>query len=245
MADTERHMRERGLCYAILFGRFAWYGGLGWRWCGERRRMLNTAWVVPAASGPTETAATEATDGDVPFLAGVYEARYRGHFGAVVRSREYWRRWSLRRPWDGRYVVVREGGRRIGYFHFGSGVDEMGWPPGDLQAAERVLRAASAWGFASRQEEVLFWVRESDGEALTALGHAFDDARQVFVDAMGRQTSDGDPAGMVERMWERDSGLMVKWLSKGPGVLRGVNSTQALTEAMAEHDWAMFDGDMA
>lgn len=238
MADTERHLRERGLCYAVLFGRFSFYtGSLGWRWCGEREPTLSTVRLLPPTQLATAISVADATPNDVPFLARCYEARYRGRFGPVIRSPEYWRRWSLQRPWEGRYLVVREGRKPIGYFHAGGGVDEIAWIPG---AAEQVLTAA-----AHGETEVKLWVDESEVEVQETLRRVFGDVPRVSVDAMGQVSDDADPAAMLARLWRDGSAVLVKWLSSGPGPLGGVDSTEALTEAMAQYHWTIFDGDMA
>jgi GNAT superfamily N-acetyltransferase len=243
MGDAERHMRDRGLCFGVLFGRFARYGGsIGWRWSGERMHVLNTALLMPAEHRATEICAAEAAQDDVPFLASLHAARYGPRFGPIVRSHEYWCRWSLQRPWEGRYVIVRRGPERIGYFYIGSGVDEIGW---SRNAAEQVVAAGSSWAAQHGSAQVMLWLDESEEEAIGAVHRLFGDAPRVFVDAMGRATQDGDPNRMLQRMGREDSGVMVKWLRRGPGPLHGVGSTEALTAAMALHRWVMLDADMA
>jgi GNAT superfamily N-acetyltransferase len=246
MADTERHMRERGLCYGVLFGGFARYGGsVGWHWCDEKLPTLRTAFLMPAEQEASKTCAAEATEDDVPFLASIYEKRYQPRFGPVVRSHAYWRRWSLQRPWEGRYVVVRQGSDRIGYFHIGNGIDELGWSQMEAGVAEQVLAAASSWAAEHGVAQVMLWLGESEEEALRAMCRLFVDLPRVFVDAMGHVTDDGDPNRMFQRMWCEGAGVMVKWLRRGPGPLVGVDSTEALTAVMAQHHWTMLDGDMA
>jgi GNAT superfamily N-acetyltransferase len=238
LADAERHLRERGLCYAVLFGRLAFYtGSLGWHWCGEKRTTLDVAWLLPPTQSQGAVGVTEATPDDVPFLAGCYGTRYGSRFGPVVRSHEYWRRWSLPRQWDGRYRIVREGRERIGYFRAGDGVDEVAWVPG---AAETVLAAA-----AHGEAETKLWVDESDAEVQEALRRLFGEVPRVSVDAMGQVTEDTGPAAMLARLRRGGSAMLVKWLAPGPGLLSRVSSTEALTQVMAERRWTMLDGDMA
>ena len=244
LAETEQRMRERGLCYAVLMGRFGYYGGsLGWHWCDEQRRALRRVRLAPAIEC-AGLSLGEATAEYVPFLADLYESRYGARFGPVVRPSEYWRRWSLRRPEEGVYVVVREASRGLGYFHFGSGVDEIGWERKLPGASERVFLGASAWAAGQGASQVSFWLAEEDEPARNGLEAAFGELPTTFVGPQGQPVCDGTPARFLPARSPDESGVMVKYLSPGPGPLAQVDSTDALTQCMAADSWTMFDGDM-
>ena len=245
MADAEQHMRERGLCYGVLMGRFGYYAGsLGWHWCDEKRHALRSIRLAPATECPS-LALEEATAENVPFLADLYQSRYATRFGPVVRSSEYWRSWSLRRPKEGVYVTARDGARCLGYFHFGSGVDEIGWVRELPRASERVFLGASAWAARRGESQVAFWFDEIDEPAHKALRAAFGDLPRTFVDPQGQPVRDGAPTRFVPKHCPDESGLMVKWLFSDSGTLKHVDSTDSLTQRMAQHSWTILDGDMA
>jgi len=91
----------------------------------------------------------------------------------------------------------------------------------------------------------MLWLDESEEEVLGVVRCLFGEVPRVFVDALGRITDDGDPSRMLHRMWREESGVMVKWLRPGPGLLAHVDSTDSLTQFMADHHWTTLDGDMA
>lgn len=245
LADAEHHMREAGLCYAVLMGRFGYYGGpLGWHWCDEKRRALPSVYVAPAMER-SDLSLEDATQEDVPFLADLYEKRYAARFGPVVRSPEYWRRWSLRRPEEGSYVVVREGGKPVGYFHVGSSVDEFAWAQESSEAAERVFLGASAWVARQGASDFACWLDEGDAPAQQGLQAAFGELPTTLVDPQGQPVRSGSPRDFLPKHRPDESGILVKWLSPGPGPLAQVDSTDSLTQCLAAHNWTMLDVDMA
>lgn len=248
MADAEGYMRRRGFWYAGLLGGFRVYGrSLGWRWCGENAPTLG--WRYEVATGAASDSGLQtrpAADEDIPFLSRLYHARYGDRFGAVVRSHEYWRRWSLQCLWEGTYVIACEGTTPVGYFHIDPShrvVDEIGWEERHDAIEERIFLAAASWAAAKRSSRVGFYVDEGDQDANLAFRRAFGDVPRTFCKPNGQAAEGSDPTPYLPANWPKGMGIMVKFLNSGPGILAGVDSTEALTEVMARHSWLWFDGD--
>ena len=249
MRDAEDCMQRLGLCYAVLMGSYRLYGAsLGWRLCSERRATLNWKYMVPAnIAADAGVGARPATEEDIPFLARLYEARYGKRFGPVVRSGQYWRRWSLQRPEEGTYMVALADGEPAGYFHIGGAhddVDEIGWEQARDRAAVRVLLAASSCAGTRGMPTVSFWIDEADEAGMAEFRRTFGEVPRTFVDPLGQPVEGCDPAPFLPENCPDATGLFVKFLGPGPGILRSVDSSDALTEAMARYSWVMFDEDI-
>lgn len=247
MADAEDYLRGRGFAYGLLMGVVHTYGGsVGWRLAAEDRETLDRKYVVGTTGAALEAvSARRATVEDIPFLSGLYGARYPRFFGPVVRSEEFWRRWSLARTWDGTYEVAMRGGARIGYFHLGNrrdSADEIAWEPADASAAAATFRAAASLAAGEGASEVSFWIGE-DPAAAAALKTAFGDARRAYCAPDGQPAATGDRAPYRQANWQDGFGYMVRFLNPGPGILSGVRSTEDLTAVMARHSWVYLDGD--
>lgn len=249
MTDAQAYMQCKGFCYGALMGGWRDYGGsLGWRLWSEKRSTLGWTYVVPARVESDSGLCTRAAmEDDIPFLARVYEARYAWRFGPVVRSHEYWRRWSLKRPWEGICVTVCDGAVPVGYFHIGGAdrkvVDEIGSKPDRKEMQERVFLAATSWAGQDGGSSVAFYVDDIDDVALSAFCRAFGDVPRTFTNPKGKPVEDSDPTPYRPENWPDGWGLLVKFLNPGPGILADVDSTDALTRTMACHSWTYFDGD--
>jgi GNAT superfamily N-acetyltransferase len=239
MTDAQAYMQRRGFCYGLLMGGWRDYGGsLGWRLCSEKFPTLGWKYVVPARGQRDSGLCTRvATEDDIPFLARVYEARYGKRFGPVIRSHEYWRRWSLKRPWEGIYITVCDGTVPVGYFRI---PDEIGWDPDCEEMQERVFLSATSWTAKEGGTNVTFYVDEI---ALAAFHRAFGDVPRTFTNPLGQPVEDSDPTPYRPANWPEGWGLLVKFLNPGPGILADVDSTDALTDAFVRHSWTYFDGD--
>jgi len=239
MMDAQAYMRRRRFCYGALMGGWRDYGGsLGWRLCTEKASTLGLTYIVPArVEGGLGLCTRAATEDDIPFLSRVYEARYARRFGPVVRSHEYWRRWSLKRPWEGIYVTVCDGTVPVGYFRI---PDEIGWDPAREEIQDRIFLAATSWTAQGEGSSVAFYV---DDAALPAFRQAFGDIPPTFTNPKGQPVEDSDPTPYRPENWPDGWGLLVKFLNPGPGILADVNSTDSLTEAIVRHSWTYFDGD--
>jgi len=245
MAEAERYMRGRGFSYAVLFGRFGTYAPIGWRWCDEKRAALASTYAVPCrAESSAGTTVRAATEHDVTFLSRVYRSRYGMRFGPVVRSHEYWRRWSLGCEWNGAYLMVCDGAGPIGYFHAnGDSVDEIGWRGSGEEIPERVLRALSAYGETNGTRTLSLWLDEADDPAIGALGRAFGSVPRPFTGPSGQPVCSSDPRAYLPEDKPDQVGYMVKFLNPGPGILANVVSTDALLDVMAHRSWMCLDGD--
>jgi len=82
---------------------------------------------------------------------------------------------------------------------------------------------------------------EYDG--LAALRGAFGDVSPTYVNPLGQPADGPSPEPFRPANWPGATGLLVKFFNRGPGILAGVDSTDALTDAMAKHSWTYFDGD--
>ena len=245
MADAETYMRRRGFCYAVLFGRFGTYTSLDWRWCYEKRATLVPIYTMPCcAESAVGTTVRVACEDDIAFLSHAYRSRYGTRFGPVVRSQEYWRRWSLRCAWNGTYVMVCDAAGPIGYFHVdGDSVDEIGWKTTVEGIPERVLRAASAHGAATGARTLSLWLGDADEVAARSLGRAFGSVPRAFTGPDGQPVCCRDPRAYLPGKTLDQVGYLVKFLNPGPGILANVASTDALLDAMARHSWTYLDGD--
>ena len=245
MADAETYMRRRGFCCAVLFGRFGTYGSIGWRWCYEKRVTLVPTYRMPCcgerAGGTTVRAAGE---DDTVFLSQAYRSRYGTRFGPVVRSQEYWRRWSLQCEWNGAYMVVCDAAGPFGYFHVaGDSIDEIGWKETGEETPERVLRAVSAYGAVKGARTLSLWLGDADEVAALALGRAFGRVPRAFTGPDGQPVRCHSPRAYPPEKTPDQVGYMVKSLNPGPGILVNVVSTDALLDALARHSWTYLDGD--
>ena len=245
MTDAETYMRIRGFCYAVLFGRFGTYASLGWRWCYGKRVTPVSMYTMPCYAGnAVRTTVRAAAEDDIAFLSQAYRSRYGKRFGPVVRSQEYWRRWSLRCTWNGAYMMACDAAGPIGYFHVnGDSVDEIGWKGSGEGMPERVFRALSAHGATSGARSLSLWLDDADDAAIRALERAFGSVPRVFADPAGQPVCCGDPGAYLPESEPDQVGYMVKLLGPGPGILANVASTDALLEAMARHSWTYLDGD--
>jgi GNAT superfamily N-acetyltransferase len=245
MSDAETHMRSRGSCYAVLFGRFGTYASLGWRWCDEKRATFVPTYTMPCrAESAVGTAVRAATEDDIAFLSHAYCSRYGTRFGPVMRSQEYWRRWSLQCEWNGAYMMVCDAAGPIGYFHVdGDSVDEIGWKKIGEGMPERVFRAASAHGAAKGARTLSLWLGDADDVAIRALGRAFGSVPRVFTGPAAQPVCCSDPRAYLPEKKPNQVGYLVKFLNRGPGILANVASTNALLDAMARHSWTYLDGD--
>lgn len=240
MRDAEAYMRRRGLCYALLMGAWSYYGGsLGWRPCDDAATSLAWKYVAPTAAArgaPVE--ARMATEADIPALARNYEARYARSFGPVVRSHEYWRRWSLQRPWEGVYAVAYDAAGPFGYFHTAG--DEYGCEPGRGDALAQLFLARARWAAQHGHETAQYCVDDAD---MGAFRVAFGDLPRTYVDPLGRAVGEADRDAYRFGSWHPGCGVMVKHLRPGPGALAQVDTTDALTHAMTRLGWTYVDAD--
>lgn len=241
MLVTTEFMRECGLCYCGLMGAHRFYGGsLGWQSWSARLPSLPRKHISPAIPAAGHgIQARVATDEDIAFLSPLYTARNAGRFGPVVRSDEYWRRWSLRRPWDGVYVVAEDAAGPFGYFHMGgSTVDEIAWDPGAGDGQRRTLRAAASWAAEHGHEQVQFYGGAMSEAEAQVLRDTLPGTHSAYANPLGQTVSDPDPAPYREM-----TGYLVRFVTPGPGVLSETDSTDSLVEAMARHAWYYYDGD--
>jgi predicted N-acetyltransferase YhbS len=248
MKDAEEYMRQEGWAYGLLAGRFRTYGGsIGWQPVGEKRTTLTWKYVAQTrgCSDP-EIRVRPSAERDVAFLSRVYSARYSRFFGPVVRSHDYWHRWSLKRTWEGEYFTVLRNERPIGYFRANSpcdSIDEIGWMPAKPSVGVAVFAAAASWAMARGVEVLSFWIGDDETTGLEALRAAFGNVTRVYCRPDGQVVHSDDPARFRLENSPDGVGIMTAFLNPGPGILAAVDSTEALTDAMARHSWVYLDGD--
>ncbi|MBT3268335.1 GNAT family N-acetyltransferase [Candidatus Poribacteria bacterium] len=240
MRDAEESMRDRGLCYALLMGAWDFYGGsLGWRPCDDKAPSLAWKYVARTDGLPTVSAeARMAAEADIPALAHMYDGRYAQMFGPVVRSREYWRRWSLGRPWEGSYAIVSDAAGPLGYFHTAG--DEYGCEPDRGDVLDRVFLARARLAARSGEETASYYL---DGADMDAFRQVFGDAPRTYVDPLGRPVTEADRDVYRLGNWAGGCGVMVRCLNRGSGILSDATTTDALTSAMARLRWTYLDAD--
>jgi GNAT superfamily N-acetyltransferase len=248
MEDAERHMRGKGMCYGWLMGAHRVYGGsLGWRMIIEKDPVLGTAYIVSAAEERDDGGLNvrPATPEDVPFLHQTHAERYRNTFGPVVRSRNYWRHWSLQCTWEGVYRIVSDDSGPVGYYHAtdNSDVDEVGWKRGEEHLCENVLRALVSAEADKGNDTVDFFFPMQDEPVVARLYSIFKKVRKKAVGPLGQFSDDWDVKPYLPENWPDATGHMVKWLSKGPGILSSVETTDDLLDVMGRHGWWWMDGD--
>ena len=108
-----------------------------------------------------------------------------------------------------------------------------------------MFEAARQWAAALGAARVSFRLDETaEPEALAAFGRAFGDVTPTPISPDGRAAEIDDPSAYVPENWEGGSGLLVKFLAPGQGVLAGIDSTDALTRAFARHRWTFFQTDV-
>ena len=243
---TQEFMREHALSYCGLMGKQAYYSGSpGWRSWSDKLPTLPQKYISPAVRATDHSVrARTATNEDIPFLADVYTARNASGFGPFVRSHEYWRRWSLRRPWDGVYVVAHGEKRPFGYFHMGgNSVGEISWDQSDRDAQERTLLAADSWAAEQGHSHVDFYEGAMSEEETRMLGHVLPEARCAYANPLGQTVWDPDPAPYRLENWPEATGYLVKSVGPGPGVLLEPDCTESLVVVMARYSWHFYDGD--
>jgi len=128
----------------------------------------------------------------------------------------------------------------VGYFRI---PDEIGWDPDREDMQEQVFLAATSWAAGQGRSNVDFYIADFDDVALSAFRRAFGDVPRTFTNPKGQPVEDSDPTPYRPENWPDGWGLLVRHLNPGPGILADVDSTDALTEAMARHSWTYFDGD--
>ena len=249
MADAEEYMRGRGFCYAALLGGLRVYGGsLAWHNPREKCPTLPWKYELPCQveSGP-KLSTRLAEETDIPLLSRVYETRYAARFGPVVRSPEYWQRWSLQCSWEGTYVIVCRGAKPQGYFHIdpsNRNVDEIGWEEDCYGAGGEIFLAAASWAAEKGSTKLgFFCIDEVEDVASAAFSRAFGEVPRTYCKPNGQPAEGSDPTPYLPEKWPEGMGIMVKFLNRGPGILADVDSMDALTEAMARNSWTWFDGD--
>jgi len=166
--------------------------------------------------------------------------------GPVVRSHEYWRRWSLTHDWEGRYIAVLQGDEHVGYFHIcggGASCDEIGWCDEMTGSREQTFHAAASWTSGQGSKTLTFWLDRNDRAAIAALHRLFGPAEPSCYNPVGQRVSDDDIVPWLPENWPDGFGYLVKYLNPGPGILADVRSTDALTQVMDQHHWTTFNGD--
>jgi GNAT superfamily N-acetyltransferase len=241
MAATQDFMRERGLSYCGMMGAQSFYAGsLGWRSWSAKLPTLPRKYVSPAiATAGHDTRVGAATSEDISFLSALYAERNANRFGPVVRSHDYWRRWSLLRPWEGVYVVARTSAGPFGYFHMGgSTVDEIAWDTGAGDSQRRTLLAAAYWAAEHGHECVQFYGGAMSEAEATLLPDTLIGTESAYANPLGQTVSDPDPSP-----YRAMTGVLVRFLAPGPGILSQTDCTDSLVQTMARHAWYYYDGD--
>ncbi len=246
MMATHSFMRECGLCFCGLMGAQACYSGsLGWRSCGDKLPALPRKYISPATRATdNEIRARTVMDEDIPFLSQLYTALNTPRFGPVIRSDEYWRRWSLRRPWQGIYVVACGAAGPLGYFHIsGSTVDEIGWDHSGRDTQQGTLLAAASWAAEHGHQHVYFYEGAMGEAEDQAICHTLPGTRCAYANPLGQTVWDPDPTPYKLENWPEATGYLVKFVGPGPGVLSETDCTESLVEVLAQHSWYFYDGD--